>query len=111
MSSPILWPLTVYPLSSGIMLPVMMRKSPDRSKKMKSDWKPLAFLGVLGGASIILQMTAIDLTLVSYVISIKRLSIPLTVLFSYFLLGEKESFKERAAGSILMAVGVLLITI
>ena len=111
MSSPIVWPLTIYTLSSVIMFPVMARKCPDSSKNMRSDWNPLGLLGLLGGVSIILQMTAIDLTLVSYVVSIKRLSIPLTVVFSYFMLGEKKGFKERTIGSLLMAAGVLLITL
>jgi uncharacterized membrane protein len=111
MSSPVAWPLTVYTLSSIFMLPVMLRKSPDWSQKMKSSWKPLAFLGLTGGLSIILQMVAIDLTLVSYVISIKRLSIPVTVICSYFLLNETESFRERLGGATVMALGVLLISI
>lgn len=108
-SSPIMWPLTVYSLSSLFLLPVMARKSPDWKGKIISQRRPLALLGVLGGASIILQMMAIELTLVSYVISIKRLSIPITVIFSYFMLNEKDGFTERIIGSTVMAVGALLI--
>lgn len=111
MSSSIMWPLTIYTLSSLFMLPVMMRKSDGWTEKVRTEWKPLALLGVLGGTAIILQMTAIKLTLVSYVISIKRLSIPLTVMLSYALLGETESFQQRIAGSILMAAGAVLIYI
>lgn len=111
MTSPVMWPLTVYTLSSIIMLPVMMKKSPDWKGQIARDWKPLALLGGLGGITIILQMMALELTLVSYVISIKRLSIPVTVILSYFLLNEKESFTERILGSALMALGVILISI
>lgn len=111
MSSPVMWPLTIYTLSSLFMLPVMMKKSGDWRGKVRKEWKPLALLGGLGGVSIIMQMTAIKLTLVSYVISIKRLSIPLTVILSYFLLKEKESFKQRIIGSMIMAIGALLIYI
>ena len=111
MSSPVMWPLTIYTFSSLFMLPVMMKKSGEWKKKIATEWKPLALLGGLGGISIILQMTAFKLTLVSYVVSIKRLSIPLTVILSYFLLREKEGFKQRIAGSIIMAVGALLIYI
>lgn len=109
MSSPVMWPLTVYALSSFFMLPVMMKKSSDWGEKVKDNLKPLSLLGGLGAVSIILQMMAIKLTLVSYVVSIKRLSIPITVIFSYFMLNEKSSFKERIAGSALMALGALLI--
>ena len=111
MSSPVMWPLTVYTLSSIFLLPVMIKKSDNWAQKIKSDWRPLALLGVLGGLAIILQMTALELTLVSYVIAIKRLSIPLAVVFSYFLLNEKDSFKERILGSALMVIGAILISI
>ena len=110
-SSPVMWPLTVYTLSTLFMLPIMMKKSPDWKSKMRDDWKLLALLGVFGGVSIIFQMAAIELTLVSYVVSIKRLSIPLTVVLGYFMLNEKDGFKERIIGSMIMAVGALLISL
>lgn len=111
MSSPIMWPLTVYTLSSLFMLPVMMKKSEGWMEKVKTEWKPLALLGVLGGTSIILQMTALKLTLVSYVVAIKRLSIPVAVIFSYLMLRETEGFYQRITGSVLMAAGVVLISL
>ena len=111
MSSPVMWPLTVYTLSSLFMLPLMMKKSPDWKSKMKGDWKMLSLLGMLGGTSIIFQMAAFELTLVSYVVSIKRLSIPVTVILGYLLLNEKDGIKGRIAGSIIMAAGALLISI
>lgn len=111
MSSPVMWPLMIYTLSSVFMLPLMMKKSENWRSKIKTDWKPLALLGGLGAVSIIFQMMAIELTLVSYVVAIKRLSIPLTVVMSYFLLNETTDFKERIGGSALMAVGALLVYI
>lgn len=109
MFSPVMWPLTTYILSSIIMMPLMMKKSQNWRKEVKTDWKPLMILGVLSGGSIILQMAALELTLVSYVVSIKRLSIPITVLLSYFILSEKKDFKERIIGSTVMIIGALLI--
>ena len=109
MSSPVMWPLTIYTLSSLFMLPVMISRSGEWRKKVAKEWKPLAFLGGMGGISIILQMTAVKLTLVSYVISIKRLSIPLTVILSYFMLQEKQDATKRIIASTLMAAGALLI--
>lgn len=111
MSSPVTWPLTVYTLSSIFLLPVMVRKSNEWGKKIKSDWRPLALLGVLGGVAIILQMKALELTLVSYVIAIKRLSIPVAVIFGYLMLNEKESFIQRILGSALMVIGAILISL
>lgn len=111
MSSPVMWPLIIYTISGIFLTPVMMKKSPEWKSKIKTEWKPLSFLGLMGGISIIFQMTAVDLTLVSYVVSIKRLSIPITVILSYIMLNEKESFAWRVAGSAIMAVGALLIYI
>ena len=110
-SSPVMWPLTIYTLSSLFMLPVMIKRSPDWKTKVQKEWKPLAVLGGLGAITIILQMTAIEITLVSYFVAIKRLSIPLTVIFSYLLLNEKDSFRERITGSAIMVIGAILITI
>lgn len=110
-SSAVMWPLTIYTLSSLFMTPVMMKKSRNWKEKISQDWKPLALLGLLGGASIILQMAAFELTLVSYVVAIKRLSIPIAIVLSFVMLREKESFKERMEGSILMVIGALLISI
>jgi uncharacterized membrane protein len=110
-SSAVMWPLSIYVLSSTILLPVMMKKSPEWKSKIRTDWKPLSVLGVLGGFAVILQMTAFKLTMVSYVVAIKRLSIPLTIIFSFFMLNETESFRERITGSLLMIIGALLISL
>lgn len=111
MSSPVMWPLTIYAMSSLFMMPVMMKRSSEWKTKIRTEWKPLAILGVLGAITIILQMTAIEIMLVSYFVAIKRLSIPLTVIFSFFLLNEKESFRERILGSAIMVIGAILISI
>jgi drug/metabolite transporter (DMT)-like permease len=110
-SSPVMWPLTIYVLSSIFMMPVMMRKSSEWKVKVRKEWKPLAILGGLGALTIILQMTAIEIMLVPYFVAIKRLSIPLTVVFSYLMLDEKDSFKERLEGSAIMVAGAVLISL
>lgn len=111
MSSPVMWPLTVYMFSTIFLMPIMMKKSDGWKSKIGREWKPLGLLGGLGGLAIILQMAAIQMILVSYFVSIKRLSIPLTIVFSYLLLDEKESFKERIIGSALMVLGAILISL
>ncbi|MEF8880523.1 MAG: EamA family transporter [Candidatus Nanohaloarchaea archaeon] len=93
------------------MTPVMVRKSDNWKSKLKKEWKPLSLLGALGGLTIILQMTALELTLVSYVIAIKRLSIPITIVISYLLLKEKDDFRERIGGSLMMVIGAIIISI
>ncbi|MFB6100124.1 MAG: EamA family transporter [Candidatus Nanohalobium sp.] len=110
-SSAVFWTLSIHFTASMLLLPIMIGKSSDWKSKVKNKWQELGFLGSLGGISSLLQMTALKLTLVSYVIAIKRLSIPIAVIFSFFMLKEKESFSERMAGSALMVIGAILITL
>ncbi len=64
--------------------------------------------GLLFAAMLITQYEAIQLTLVSYVISIKRAGILLSVLFGYFVLGEEE-LGYRLAGAAVIVLGVVLL--
>jgi len=53
-------------------------------------------------------MNAINLALVAYVIAIKRTSVIMSVIFGWLIFKEK-GIKERAAGSIIMLLGVFII--
>ena len=55
-------------------------------------------------------MTAINLTLVAYVISIKRTSTIMSVFAGYLVFKEK-GVKERLIGTVIMIIGVLFITL
>jgi uncharacterized membrane protein len=55
-------------------------------------------------------MIAISMTLVAYLISIKRTSAVISVLLGSLIFKEK-GLKERILGSILMILGVLFITL
>ena len=77
---------------------------------MKSNLKFLPLLGVVPAMTAVFQMTALTLTIVPYVISIKRTSSVFGTLYGFFLFGERE-IKQRMAGVIIMIVGVLLITL
>ena len=55
-------------------------------------------------------MAAINLTLVAYVVSVKRTSAIMSVLFGYFIFKER-GIKERLIGATIMIIGVLLIVL
>lgn len=55
-------------------------------------------------------MIAISLILVAYVISIKRVSVVFCVLWGHFIFKER-GIKERLAGTSVMVLGVVLITL
>jgi len=67
-------------------------------------------IGLFSALSLIFQMAAINLTLVAYVISIKRTSAIMSVLFGYLIFKER-GIKERLIGVTIMIIGVLLIVL
>ena len=89
---------------------VVYFKSRSNIKLIKTNYKILLPMGLFSALSLTFQMAAINLALVAYVISIKRASAILTVLYGYFIFKEK-GIKERLIGVIIMIVGVLVITL
>lgn len=65
--------------------------------------------GFFNGLSTVCQMTALQLTLVSYVISVKRTSAIFSVLFGFLFFNEKH-IEKRVLGVVIMILGSLLIT-
>lgn len=91
------------------MLPLVLFKSRKHLSQLK-DVKSLAPVGVFTAATLIFQMWAVSLTLVAYVIAIKRASALLTVFWGYLFFGEKN-IKSRMVGTLIMLTGVLLIAL
>jgi len=88
---------------------VMFFRPKEAPKKMLLD-KGFLAVGFFTAATLIFQMLAIQLTLVAYVISIKRTSALMVVVFGAIFFREK-GLKHRLAGVLLMLAGVVLITI
>ncbi len=80
----------------------------------KSQWKncrlQLVGAGFFYALMTIFHMTAIRLTLVSYMISVKRLSAIFSVFYGWMLFKEKDIL-PRMSGSVLMVLGAILITL
>jgi len=107
-SSPIFWVIAINTFVTLALFPIMLFKSQKFLKKIFKNLKSLFSIGLFNGLTLIFQMVAINLTLVAYVISIKRSSAIISVLFGYLVFKEKE-VKERLFATIIMLVGVLLI--
>lgn len=60
------------------------------------------FLGVL------LPAAAFRFDIVPYVGTLKRFQIPLTIILAYYFVGEKQNFKNRFLGSMIMVSGLFL---
>lgn len=109
-SSPIYWVIAINIFITLVMLPIMLYKSQRNVKQISASYKALIPIGLASALTLIFQMTAINLTLVTYVISIKRTSAIMSVLFGYLIFKEK-GIKERLIGAVIMVVGVCFITL
>ncbi len=104
-SSGLFWLVMVYSCASLLMTPLMLRHTADL-RKIPRNLPKLALIGLFMAFSSMSQMTAIMLTLVPYVISVKRISIVLGVLLGHILFHE-PGFRDRMLGVIIMLVGVV----
>jgi len=109
-SSSIFWAVAVNIFITLVMLPIMLYKSRGSFQHIRINYKALFPVGLFSALTLIFQMTAISLTLVAYVISIKRTSALMSVLFGHLIFKEKD-IRERLAGAVIMIVGVLFITL
>ena len=70
----------------------------------------LFLLGAIGAAMILSQLAAIELTLASYVIAIKRSGMILSVVLGHLFFKE-EHLRARLAGAVFMTVGVVVLSL
>ncbi|MBI2134118.1 EamA family transporter [Candidatus Woesearchaeota archaeon] len=105
-SSPAFWALTVNSVIAGY-LTIYLVKTKKIAQTAK-EYKTLLPIGALSSFSMLFQMIAISMSLVSYVISIKRTSIIISVIGGYFIFKERM-IKERIAAAIIMSAGAVII--
>ena len=109
-SSPIFWAFSINLFVMLTLIPFIFFKSKHDFSAIKTDFKVLFPIGFFSALTIIFQMIAISLTLVAYVISIKRVSVVFGVLWGRFFFKE-IGIKERLIGALVMVLGVVLITL
>jgi uncharacterized membrane protein len=108
-SNPAFWIISHYLLVSLFLLPLVVMKSKTAHKIPSKFWM-LAPIGLIAGLGVLAQMFAITMTIVPYVLSIKRTSVLFSVIFGFFFLKEKD-IRQRLLGAFIMVIGVLLITL
>ena len=81
--------------------------TPKRTNE-RDLWRA-ALPGIANAIGILLHVYALTILFVPYVIAIKRLSAPLTVILGGSLFGEKT--KERLTGTLIMLLGTLLMVL
>lgn len=108
-SSPALWLVAVNTLIALVLTPMVMTGRREKAS-LKRNLYFLVPIGLAGGMAMIFQMTAITMTLVAYVISIKRTSTVMSVFFGWLIFKER-GMRERLLGTIIMVLGVALIAL
>ena len=78
-----------------------------------TDFSKLNLLAiiVLHTGAIWFSSAALRHGITPYVGALKRLQIPLVIILAYIFLGEKENFRGRFVGGILMVIGATLIAL
>jgi len=109
-STPIFWSVAITSFLAVGLFPLMLIYSKPTSKKIVSQFRFFVPLGLFNALTFITQMTAINYILVAYVISIKRGSAILSVVWGYLFFNE-TGFRERLLGVIIMLAAVFLITL
>lgn len=111
-SSPLFFAAIYVPLLALLLTPLALRNARQAVRGMfaggalKEALLPAFFYGLM----VLTHMTAISMTRVAYMISVKRLSLLMGVLYGRFLFRE-EGVGGRIAATILMLCGVALITL
>lgn len=109
-SSPLFFGATYFVSMTIFLAPIalLMGRGDLRKFAGEKQYKALIFPGLFYSIMIAAHMTAISLTKAAYMISLKRTSIIIGVIYGYFLFKEKN-IKERLAGALLMFTGFILI--
>ena len=109
-SSEFFWPVAINAFIAIGFIPVVVLKSKNKVQQITKNYKVLFGIGFFHGLMIVVHMIAVSMTLVAYVISIKRTGAIMSVLFGALFFKEK-GLKERLLGSVIMIIGVILITV
>jgi drug/metabolite transporter (DMT)-like permease len=109
-SSPLFFGTTYFIVMTILFTPIaliMGRKDAKIFIKGKY-YKGLFFPGFFYSVMIATHMLAISLTKVAYMISLKRMSVIIAVLYGYFFFREKH-IRERLSGALIMFIGFVMI--
>lgn len=109
-SSPLFWSIAITCFLAVVLFPPMLIYSKQSARKIIRQSKFLVPLGLFNALTLVTQMIAINFIFVAYVISIKRGSTILSVIWGYLFFNE-SGLRERLIGVIIMVAGVFLITL
>lgn len=95
-------------LSTIILTPFFILSKGNKIEECRKNFILLAVTGILLFLVLLTVNLAFQLALTAYVVSIKRFSIPFTILFGYYFFKEEGIIKNLTAGMV-MVIGAFLI--
>lgn len=105
------WAISNYFFIALLLFPLAIYQSQGKFiAQIKSNFFVLLTLGLSQGFVVLFQMKAIEIALVSQVISVKRMSTLLSVFWGYLLFKE-NNIKSRLIGAAIMILGVVFISL
>jgi uncharacterized membrane protein len=107
-SSALFWVVVIHIFLTVTIFPIMWYKNPNFVQVFKNKAKELAPFGVINALKLSLQHIALSLTLVPYVVSIKRTSILFSVVIGWLFFKDNH-IKKRLVGAGIMLVGAVVI--
>lgn len=110
-TSPIYWAFSKDLLILLYLIPIVYLKSKAPLEQLKSRWPQLLGIGIFRTTSVLTQMFAIQFILVAYVISIKRSSALLIILYAIFFLNERKNLKTRLLSILIISMGLAMIAL
>lgn len=108
-SSPLFFAVIYTILLSAFMLPFIILKKRDSISAMKARPALFFLIGFIFAVMVAAHFSALELTQVSYMISVKRTSLIFSVIYGWLVFKE-EHIGERLLGSVVMVIGVVFIT-
>jgi len=107
-SSPVFFGIIYYIIMFALFTPIALFKSRRHFKK--GAIRATILPGMLDSMMNVTHMTAMSLTKVAYMISVKRLSLLIGVFYGYLFFKE-SGIKERLLGTLLMLAGFVIIVL
>jgi len=109
-SSPLFFGITYFIALNVVFMPIGLLMGKDDLKGFinAGKYKPLILPGLFYSVMVITHMTAMKLAKVAYMISVKRTSLLIGVIYGYLLFKE-EDIKGRILGALLMFTGFVMV--
>ena len=97
-----------YLVVSLIVLPFMLRTTAGQARVLRAHARPLLLMGAAAAVMMICYAVAVQMTIVPYVVALKRTNGLFSVLFGLMLFGEGR-IRQSLLGAAIMFAGVVLI--